>query len=67
MKHPGQLFYYVACGRKDGSWPGLHKAINDKIFLDIAEAEEEANRLGKELEMEGKIKVFDSVAYPYEE
>lgn len=67
MDHPGQLFYYVACRRRDGLWPGLHKAMYDRLFLDKQEAEDFADVQNRSLNMKDNILVFASVAYPYEE
>lgn len=36
-----QLFYYVAPRRIDGTQPGLHKAMHDKMYMLYAEAEED--------------------------
>ena len=61
----GQLFYYVACGRRDKLQPGLEKAQSDLFFLTLEDAEEFAAEVRDDLGMNEEIKVFCAIAYPY--
>jgi len=53
-------FYFVAAARKDGSAPGLEKAVEAKFFLDPDEAEMFRRTVSEEYDYQ--YRVFEGVA-----